>query len=302
MTGAARGRGSERRQSRPDGGGHRAGGLVVCEVALPGGDPRGARVPVPEARPGGAGAHPRADRRAARHALRPRQGRGGALDRRRHDRRAASAASPAACTCPRSTAARAFADRLLPRLRGVRADRRDAQRDHGRAPVDRDEGHRALRHRRAEGALPARPRERPQAGRSLYRAQRRLDVASMETRAEREADGAWRLDGLKHYIGNGSKAAHPGHVRQHRREQYTAFILEQGMEGLEVGKRFDTMGLRGNDLREVLQRDPGSARERARRARRRLPDRHADPQHRPALARHRIGRRREVPARQDDRQ
>ena len=32
------------------------------------------------------------------------------------------------------------------------------------------------------------------------------DVASMETRAERQSDGSWRLDGMKHYIGNGSKA------------------------------------------------------------------------------------------------
>jgi len=77
------------------------------------------------------------------------------------------------------------------------------------------------------------------------------DVASMETRAEREADGAWRLDGLKHYIGNGSKAGTLVTFATTGEKQYTAFILEQGMEGLEVGKRFDTMGLRGNDLREL---------------------------------------------------
>ena len=77
------------------------------------------------------------------------------------------------------------------------------------------------------------------------------DVASMETRAEREADGAWRLDGLKHYIGNGSKAGTLVTFANTGEKQYTAFILEQGMEGLEVGKRFDTMGLRGNDLREL---------------------------------------------------
>jgi acyl-CoA dehydrogenase family protein 9 len=33
--------------------------------------------------------------------------------------------------------------------------------------------------------------------------------------------------------------------------EHTAFILEKGMKGFEVGKRFDTMGLRGNDLREL---------------------------------------------------
>jgi acyl-CoA dehydrogenase family protein 9 len=77
------------------------------------------------------------------------------------------------------------------------------------------------------------------------------DVAGMETRAERQADGSWRLDGLKHYIGNGSKAGVLVTFAKTGERKYTAFILEQGMEGLEVGKRFDTMGLRGNDLREL---------------------------------------------------
>ena len=84
------------------------------------------------------------------------------------------------------------------------------------------------------------------------------DVHGMETRAEREADGSWRLNGLKHYIGNGAKgsvfvtfaATEIGGERRH-----TAFILEKGMEGFEVGKRFDTMGLRGNDLRELFYND-----------------------------------------------
>jgi alkylation response protein AidB-like acyl-CoA dehydrogenase len=77
------------------------------------------------------------------------------------------------------------------------------------------------------------------------------DVASMETRAERQADGSWRLDGLKHYIGNGSKAGVLVTFAATGESEHTAFILEQGMEGLEVGRRFDTMGLRGNDLREL---------------------------------------------------
>ncbi len=69
----------------------------------------------------------------------------------------------------------AVADRLLPRVRGVRPDRRDLVGRHGRAPVDRHEGHRALRQRRAEGALPARPGQRAQAGRvRADRAERRV--------------------------------------------------------------------------------------------------------------------------------
>jgi acyl-CoA dehydrogenase family member 9 len=77
------------------------------------------------------------------------------------------------------------------------------------------------------------------------------DVASMETRAERQSDGSWRLDGLKHYIGNGSKAGVIVTFANTGEREYTAFILEPGMAGFEVGKRFDTMGLRGNDLREL---------------------------------------------------
>ena len=77
------------------------------------------------------------------------------------------------------------------------------------------------------------------------------DVASMETRAERQSDGSWRLEGLKHYIGNGSKAGTLVTFAATGEKGYTAFILEQGMDGLEVGRRFDTMGLRGNDLREL---------------------------------------------------
>jgi acyl-CoA dehydrogenase family protein 9 len=77
------------------------------------------------------------------------------------------------------------------------------------------------------------------------------DVASMETRAERQPDGSWRLDGLKHYIGNGSKAGVIVTFAATGEREYTALVLERGMDGLEVGKRFDTMGLRGNDLREL---------------------------------------------------
>ena len=84
------------------------------------------------------------------------------------------------------------------------------------------------------------------------------DVHGMDTRAERESDGSWRLNGMKHYIGNGEKGevfvtfAATEHSGERR---HTAFILEKGMEGFDVGKRFDTMGLRGNDLRELFFND-----------------------------------------------
>jgi acyl-CoA dehydrogenase family protein 9 len=77
------------------------------------------------------------------------------------------------------------------------------------------------------------------------------DVKGMRTRAERQADGSWRLDGMKHYIGNGSKGDVFVTFATTGKDRYTAFILEKGMEGFEVGRRFDTLGLRGNDLREL---------------------------------------------------
>jgi acyl-CoA dehydrogenase family member 9 len=77
------------------------------------------------------------------------------------------------------------------------------------------------------------------------------DVAGIRTRAERQADGSWRLDGMKHYIGNGSRADVLVTFAITGEEQYTAFIVEKGMDGFEAGHRFDTMGLRGNDLREL---------------------------------------------------
>jgi acyl-CoA dehydrogenase family protein 9 len=77
------------------------------------------------------------------------------------------------------------------------------------------------------------------------------DVKSIETRAERQSDGSWRLDGMKHYIGNGSKAGVLVTFARTGEDEHTAFIVEKGMKGFEPGKRFDTMGLRGNDLREL---------------------------------------------------
>jgi acyl-CoA dehydrogenase family member 9 len=77
------------------------------------------------------------------------------------------------------------------------------------------------------------------------------DVKGIETRAERQSDGSWRLDGMKHYIGNGSKAGVLVTFAATGEDEHTAFIVEKGMKGFEAGKRFDTMGLRGNDLREL---------------------------------------------------
>ena len=84
------------------------------------------------------------------------------------------------------------------------------------------------------------------------------DAYHLESRAERGADGSWRLNGEKRYIGNGDKAdvlVTFARAEVGGEDRHIALILEKGMKGLEVGHRYDTMGLRGNDLRKLHYRD-----------------------------------------------
>jgi len=75
------------------------------------------------------------------------------------------------------------------------------------------------------------------------------DAYHLETRAERQADGSWLLNGEKRWIGNGDKdvltvfaQSDLGHV---------ALIVTKGMEGLSTGPRFETLGLKANHLQRV---------------------------------------------------
>ena len=78
------------------------------------------------------------------------------------------------------------------------------------------------------------------------------DVNGIETTATRQADGSWVLNGEKRYIGNGSKASVLStFARIEDTDEFIALILEKGMKGFEVGHRYDTMGLRANDLRHL---------------------------------------------------
>jgi acyl-CoA dehydrogenase family protein 9 len=84
------------------------------------------------------------------------------------------------------------------------------------------------------------------------------DAYNIQSRAVREADGSWRLNGEKRYIGNagrGSVFVAFARTEIDGRDRHTAFILEKGMEGFETGPRYDTMGLRGNDLRPLYFKD-----------------------------------------------
>ena len=84
------------------------------------------------------------------------------------------------------------------------------------------------------------------------------DAYHMESRAVEQPDGSWVLNGEKRYIGNGDKASVIvtfARAEVGGKDRHIALILEKGMDGLEVGERYDTMGLRGNDLRRLYFRD-----------------------------------------------
>jgi acyl-CoA dehydrogenase family protein 9 len=84
------------------------------------------------------------------------------------------------------------------------------------------------------------------------------DVHNMESRAVKQPDGSWKLNGHKRYIGNGSKAGTIvtfARAEVNGQDRHIALILEAGMDGFEVGERYDTMGLRGNDLRQLHYND-----------------------------------------------
>jgi acyl-CoA dehydrogenase family protein 9 len=96
------------------------------------------------------------------------------------------------------------------------------------------------------------------AGFALTEPQAGSDAYNLKTRAVRQPDGAWRLNGEKRWIGNGSKGSvfvTFARAEVDGKDRHVALILESEMDGFEVGERFDTMGLRGNDLRRLFFHD-----------------------------------------------
>ena len=84
------------------------------------------------------------------------------------------------------------------------------------------------------------------------------DAYNIQSRAVQQADGSWLLNGEKRYIGNGSKGdvfTAFARAEVDGKDRHIALILEKGMKGFEVGERYDTMGLRGNDLRRLYFND-----------------------------------------------
>ncbi|QNE44876.1 acyl-CoA dehydrogenase [Frigoribacterium sp. NBH87] len=75
------------------------------------------------------------------------------------------------------------------------------------------------------------------------------DAYALETRAERQPDGSWVLNGEKRWIGNGDKDVLTVFARSEL--GHVALVVEKGAEGLSTGPRFETHGLKANHLQRV---------------------------------------------------
>jgi acyl-CoA dehydrogenase family protein 9 len=109
-----------------------------------------------------------------------------------------------------------------------------------------------------ERYLPDLAAGRKLAGFALTEPEAGSDAYELRSRAVRQPDGSWVLNGEKRYIGNGSKGdvfTAFARAEVDGKDRHIALILEQGMDGFEVGERYDTMGLRGNDLRRLYFND-----------------------------------------------
>jgi acyl-CoA dehydrogenase family member 9 len=84
------------------------------------------------------------------------------------------------------------------------------------------------------------------------------DAYNIESRAVLQPDGSWVLNGEKRFIGNAGRGdvfTTFARAEVDGKDRHIALILEKGMKGLESGDRYDTMGLRGNDLRPLYFKD-----------------------------------------------
>jgi acyl-CoA dehydrogenase family protein 9 len=109
-----------------------------------------------------------------------------------------------------------------------------------------------------ERFLPDLATGRKLAGFALTEPEAGSDAHNIQSRAVSQPDGSWVLNGEKRYIGNGSKGdvfTAFARCEVNGEDRHIALILEKGMKGFEVGERFDTMGLRGNDLRRLYFKD-----------------------------------------------
>jgi acyl-CoA dehydrogenase family member 9 len=109
-----------------------------------------------------------------------------------------------------------------------------------------------------ERFLPDLAAGRKLAGFALTEPEAGSDAYNVRSRGTLQPDGSWQLNGEKRYIGNGGTGdvfVTFARAEVDGEDRHIALILEKGMKGFEVGERYDTMGLRGNDLRRLYFRD-----------------------------------------------
>jgi alkylation response protein AidB-like acyl-CoA dehydrogenase len=71
------------------------------------------------------------------------------------------------------------------------------------------------------------------------------DAQAIKTRATREPDGSWRLDGTKQFITNAGFADLFTVYAKVDGEQFTAFLVERGTPGLTIGPEEHKLGIHG---------------------------------------------------------
>ncbi len=89
------------------------------------------------------------------------------------------------------------------------------------------------------------------AGFALTEPEAGSDAYALRSRAVRQPDGSWVLNGEKRWIGNGGRGSvfvTFARAEVEGKDSHIALILEKGMEGFEAGEPYQTMGLRGNNL------------------------------------------------------
>src|SRR5262249_15881010 len=84
------------------------------------------------------------------------------------------------------------------------------------------------------------------------------DALSARTRAKKQADGSFILNGEKMWITNGGFADLYivfGKVVDDAGEHFTAFIVERNLPGVSTGKEEHKMGLHGSSTTPVILQD-----------------------------------------------
>jgi len=81
------------------------------------------------------------------------------------------------------------------------------------------------------------------------------DAAAARTRAIRQADGSWVINGSKTFITHGSVGKYAVVLAvtspEKKQKWLTAFVLEKGMPGFTVGKHIEKMGCHASDTCEL---------------------------------------------------